>query len=183
MCPFSPNHTRSSPRHFGGQKCPSARHRARGRAREAPGLPLAFLTEDPTLAAEDSSEALPPDRGKGYPSAPLPTHTHTNALAVSFSSSFPLGRTGRADKPLRTLGRPCALSARSGEAEAAGPPRPLRSLRAAPSSLEEWAWPPPLPEELGAPARPGALGRAERACALPQEGAAELKIACRRLRF
>lgn len=159
------------PQTFWGQKCPSARHRAPGWAREAPGR-LAFRTLDPALAAEGSSEALfPPNRRKGHPSAPhthTHSHAHTNALAVSFSSSFPLGRAGRADKPLGTLGQPRALSAHSGgarrraplgpqpRAEAAGPPRPLRPLRA-PSGLKE-------------PARPGAPGSAERACAPPGRG-------------
>lgn len=167
MCPFSPNHTRSSLRHFGARNVLPPGIEPRGGHERPPASPWHSAPVDPALAAENSSEALsPPNRGKGYPSAPRThTHTHThahkNALAVSFSSSFPLGRTGRADKPLRTLGRPCALSARSSEArrpallgpqqraEAARPPRPLRSLRAAPSSLEEGARPRRLAGGLG----------------------------------
>ncbi|XP_070333604.1 collagen alpha-1(I) chain-like [Odocoileus virginianus] len=87
---------------------------------------------------------------------------------------------GRADKRIRTLRRPCALSAGSGEAgrrallgphsqraEAAGPHRPPRSY------LEELAWPslPPGPR--------GPLGRAQRASGLLREGTAELKIAAK----
>ncbi|XP_053516907.1 collagen alpha-1(I) chain-like [Artibeus jamaicensis] len=66
---------------------------------------------DPALAAPsgDSPEVLWSPN-----SAPVPKHT--DALAVPLSPSSPLGRTGRADKPPRTLGPPCALSARSSEA-------------------------------------------------------------------
>ncbi|XP_066121020.1 collagen alpha-1(I) chain-like [Saccopteryx bilineata] len=100
-----------------------------------------------------------------------------------------------ADKPLRTLGRPCALSAQSSKirrrarvgpqpqrVEAAGPPRPLPSLKASRSRLEGWdavraaspgsreLW---AGQALSPPGPRGPLGRTERISGLPREAAAQ----------